>query len=178
MNRCDPEKKQRASFYLRVKGVINMEENKTMKTYCYYCDDDREVSIREESIKTSIKSIEFTYPGLIAYCSTCENEVYIPELHNLNVNKANGIYREHVGIIKVSQIEELLERYNIGQKPLALLLGWGESTIIRYVQGLMPSQEYSERLMELFNPYKMRDILERNKNRVTELAQKKLHFKA
>lgn len=151
-----------------------MEEKIAMKAYCYYCDDDREVSIREESIKTSIKGIEFAYPGLIANCDRCKNEVYISELHNLNVNKANEVYREHAGIIKISKINELLEQYNIGLKPLALLLGWGETTIIRYTQGLMPSQEYSARLMELFNPYKMREVLEKNRNRITDLAQKKL----
>ena len=35
-------------------------------------------------------------------------------------------------IISKKEIEQILEKYNIGKKPLSLLLGWGEVTVIRY----------------------------------------------
>ena len=35
-------------------------------------------------------------------------------------------------VITKKEIEEILIKYNIGKKPLSLVLGWGEVTIIRY----------------------------------------------
>jgi uncharacterized phage-associated protein len=80
-------------------------------------------------------------------------------------------------IIQVNEIEEFLNKYNIGQKPLAKLLGWGETTITRYLQGLTPSREYSDRLRELLNdPVKMRELYEKNKGRISDVACKKLEL--
>ncbi|WP_053954657.1 Panacea domain-containing protein, partial [Inediibacterium massiliense] len=78
------------------------------------------------------------------------------------------------GIIQISEIEELLNRYNIGKKPLAKLLGWGEVTIIRYLKGLTPSKEYSEKLKELQDPYKMQEILNQNGHTLQKVARKKV----
>ena len=46
-------------------------------------------------------------------------------------------------VITVDEIRQILESYRIGKKPLAKLLGWGETTIIRYMEGDIPTSEYS-----------------------------------
>jgi uncharacterized phage-associated protein len=53
--------------------------------------------------------------------------------------------------ISTDEIKLILDQYRIGKKPLAKLLGWGETTIIRYMEGDIPTNEYS---------YKLRTILE------------------
>ena len=47
------------------------------------------------------------------------------------------------GVITVDEIKQILDEYCIGKKPLAKLLGWGETTIIRYMEGDIPTNEYS-----------------------------------
>ena len=56
-------------------------------------------------------------------------------------------------IITIKEILEILEKYNIGKKPLSLVLGWGEITIIRYLEGQIPDQFHSELLLKI-NEYK------------------------
>jgi uncharacterized phage-associated protein len=148
-----------------------------IKDYCYYCDKDTEITVKEESIPMNINGTEFTFIGNVAYCKECGEEVAVPAISNENIRKANEKFREILGIIKVSEIDELLRKYDIGQKPLAKLLGWGEVTIIRYLQGLMPSKVYSEKLHELMNPLKMHELYEKNKDVLTEVAQKKVESK-
>lgn len=76
--------------------------------------------------------------------------------------------------ISVEQIYTVLNNYRIGKKPLAKLLGWGETTIIRYVEGDCPTTEYSDKLlMILGNPGYFYEILLKNKENITSVAYKK-----
>lgn len=77
-------------------------------------------------------------------------------------------------IITKVEIEEILEKYQIGKKPLSLVLGWGEVTIIRYLEGRVPDQFHSKILMEIKNNYlEFARYLEKNKDLITPLAYKK-----
>jgi uncharacterized phage-associated protein len=145
--------------------------------YCSNCNKNVNYKIKEEPVNEEIKGIEFKYIAVIAYCNECGEEVYIPELSDENVRNANEAYREKIGLIKISEIEEILEMYNLGADPLSKLLEWGDKTIARYLQGLMPSKEYSDRLKELFNPIKMKEIYEKNKDKITGVAARKLETK-
>ena len=148
-----------------------------LKEYCYECDKHVTITIKEEIIYTEIKGLKFSYDGKIAYCNECGNEVYIASISDENIEKANREYRNISGIIQTDEISELLAKYDIGQKPLAKLLNWGEVTISRYLQGLTPTKEYSNRLKELFNPFVMRELLNTNKNVLTNIAYKKINEK-
>lgn len=78
-------------------------------------------------------------------------------------------------IIQKNEIQEILEKYNIGKKPLSLVLGWGEVTIIRYLDGQIPDQFHSEILFKIKEDYReLAKYLEKNKDLITDLAYKKV----
>jgi len=78
-------------------------------------------------------------------------------------------------VISKNEIEEILKKYNIGKKPLSLVLGWGEITIIRYLDGGIPDKLHSDVLYSIKNdPYKLLEYLENNKSLITDLAYKKV----
>lgn len=144
------------------------------KEYCVSCDKHVSYTVKEEVVKERIKGCEFEYLARIAYCNECGEEIYVVELSDENIGKANEVYREKEGIVTIKEVNVLLEKYNIGAEPLSKLLGWGDKTISRYQKGLMPTREYSDRLKELYNPMKMRELLERNKEKITGVAARKL----
>lgn len=77
-------------------------------------------------------------------------------------------------IITVDEIQKILTDFKIGKKPLSKLLGWGETTIIRYIEGDTPTIEYSDKLRSILeNPYYYYDILLKNKENLTKVAFKK-----
>ena len=76
--------------------------------------------------------------------------------------------------ISVEELNELLIRYSIGKKPLAALLGWGATTVLRYADGVCPAGEYGTHLRKLYEePLFYLEILEENKDRITPVAYKK-----
>ena len=77
-------------------------------------------------------------------------------------------------IVTKEQIESILVSYGIGKKPLSMLLGWGETTICRYLDGDTPSEKYSAVLLNLLNnPNDYLALLESNKNNITKIAYTK-----
>lgn len=78
------------------------------------------------------------------------------------------------GVISKEEIEKLLLRYEIGKKPLARLLGWGETTILRYTEGDIPTREYSDRLCRLYhNPDEFEQLLFDNQEKISGVAYRK-----
>lgn len=77
-------------------------------------------------------------------------------------------------IISTDEIKLILDQYRIGNKPLAKLLGWGETTIIRYMEGDIPTNEYSYKLRAILeDPEYYYNLLCRKKECLTGVAFKK-----
>ncbi|HHV11217.1 MAG TPA: hypothetical protein GXX75_13185 [Clostridiales bacterium] len=77
-------------------------------------------------------------------------------------------------VISSDEIKLILDRYRIGKKPLAKLLGWGETTIIRYMEGDVPTNEYSNKLRTILDdPEFYYDLLCRRQECLTGVAFKK-----
>jgi hypothetical protein len=88
--------------------------------------------------------------------------------------KGNRIEIGNEAIISADEIRLILDRYRIGKKPLAKLLGWGETTIIRYMEGDIPTNEYSNKLKTILDdPEYYYDLLCRRKECLTGVAFKK-----
>ena len=116
------------------------------KCYCEYCQDFVDYITKERTIK--INNIEFIEK--YAVCSVCDSEIYEEHIIDENIYKHTEKARIENGIITISQIEEIIEKYNIGKKPLSLVLGFGEITIIRYLDGMIPEKNYSDILLRNF----------------------------
>lgn len=77
-------------------------------------------------------------------------------------------------IITVNEIKAILNDFQIGKKPLAKLLGWGETTIIRYIEGDIPTYEYSNKLRKIADePTFYYELLLKNKDNLTGVAFRK-----
>ncbi|MFW6270240.1 MAG: type II toxin-antitoxin system antitoxin SocA domain-containing protein, partial [Bacillota bacterium] len=130
-----------------------------------------EYQIEELVEKKEVRGLEFEYTAERAYCTECGDEIFISELHDQNLQRIDDAYREKDGIIKVSEIKKIVDQYNTGKRPLSLLLGWGETTLTRYLDGDIPSKSYSETLKKVKKDYNyMFQLAEENKDKVTDKA--------
>lgn len=142
--------------------------------YCYMCDQDVDVIIKKEVEVHSLKGADVSCEVENVFCQKCGAQVYIPMINDRNLDCIDLAYREQHGIITIHEIEELLGRYDIGAKPLAHLLGWGEVTIIRYLKGQIPDRIHSDTLRTLNDPRVFASIFDQNQQMLTSVAKKKV----
>ncbi|MEG7927928.1 DUF4065 domain-containing protein [Bacillus cereus] len=142
-----------------------------MLVLCEFCRDMVKYSTKDVSKVTVIRGKQYHYVGKEANCEECKSEIFVPNIHDYNLEQLDHAYRQQEQLVTISEIREVLEKYKIGKRPLSLLLGWGEVTLTRYVNGDIPTKQYSDILKRLGRDQSfMLDILERNKDLITQKA--------
>ena len=136
----------------------------TEKTFCEECRNDVEYTTVSVPMTGTIKGKEYHYTGTEARCADCGNLVFVPEISDDNLRSLYNVFREENGIVSLDVICAIPEKYDIGKRPLSLLLGWGELTFSRYCDGDIPTRQYSDILQRIYNePQFYSDLLEANK---------------
>lgn len=142
-----------------------------MVGFCEKCHDMIEYSVREVDRVKNIKGKNITYKAKEAYCNECGELIFVAEIRDYNLLMLDNVYRNQENLILVSEIENILKKYDIGKRPLSLLLGWGEGTLTRYLNGDIPTKQYSDILKKILeNSSYMYEILEQNKDKITVRA--------
>lgn len=145
------------------------------KGYCEKCDKIVKYNLVEKKDYAEIKGKEYEYISLIGVCDNCGEQVSDTDLVDKNLKRIDCVYRKAEGIITQNEILDILKKYKIGKKPLSKLLGWGEVTLTRYINGDVPTKMYSDELYKLLNNKKnMIELLEKNKENITQKAYKQV----
>lgn len=145
-----------------------------MKRFCENCRDAVEYNVKMVDKEKDIKGKVIKYVAKVAYCEECESEIFVSEIRDYNLKELDAAYRKVEDLIIVEDIKKILEKYDIGKRPLSLLLGWGEGTLSRYVDGDTPSKPYSDMLKRILEDkiYYL-EILEQNKENISDVAYRK-----
>lgn len=148
---------------------------KKKELLCSECRKRVSYHIYKRSAKTKIKDLEIEYEEFYGVCDECKMEIYVPGLDDQNEEIVETVYRKEKELITIPEIKKILKKYNIEKRPLSKLLGLGELTITRYIDGQLPSKRYSEILYEILqNEQKMKEYVEKNKETVSEIAINKV----
>ena len=125
-------------------------------------------------MEKEIKGKKIKFEGKEALCPTCKESLFVASIRDYNLKQLDIAYRTEENLVTADEIQQILDNYNIGKRPLSVLLGWGEVTLTRYLDGAIPTKQYSEKLFEILNnPESMASILENNKELIAEAAYKK-----
>ena len=141
---------------------------------CWNCRKKVPYTIKARKDVRQIKGIDYLYDEKYAICDECGEEVTVPGLDDANEREIDDIYRRSNGLITIDEVAELLDKYHIEKRPLSNLLGFGELTITRYLDGQLPSKKYSDMLLRLLHyDSEMRALLEKRKDYITTNAYRK-----
>ncbi len=114
-----------------------------MKVYCPYCKKEVEYKVKKRDFK-EFRGIEIDTYENIAICKECHQDLYVNEIEEKNNERIYEIYREKANIIKPQDIINLREKYDISQRELTAILGFGKMTINRYERGGVPTKSQSD----------------------------------
>lgn len=146
----------------------------TNTVYCINCDEKTTYTVKCQRVEMTVRGTTFSYVEQSAYCAVCGEQVYVPEINDLNVVSREEAYRKAAHLITIPEINQIMKKYNIGAGPLAKVMGFGEVTINRYIGGQLPSKEHSALLLEVLSSHKiMEKRLEENKNYLKPVAYSK-----
>jgi hypothetical protein len=66
-----------------------------MKAFCINCDKEVDCIIGFRFIKNiKVKDIEISYDEMFALCKECGNEIYVPQINDVNVNARIKAYEK------------------------------------------------------------------------------------
>ena len=147
-----------------------------MKVYCPYCKKEVEYKIEKRDIK-EFRGIEVNTFENVAICNECNQDLYVNKIEDENNERIYKIYREKANIIKAEDIVKLREKYDISQRELTAILGFGKMTINRYERGGLPTKsqsDYIKLLIENDDKFieKVKEAYE--KNNINEKTYKKI----
>lgn len=114
-----------------------------MRVYCPYCKKEVEYKIEKRDVK-EFRGIEINSYENVAVCKECHQDLYVNEIEEKNNERIYEIYREKANIIKPQDIVQLREKYDISQRELTAILGFGKMTINRYERGGVPTKSQSD----------------------------------
>lgn len=144
-----------------------------MIRFCDNCLNNVKCTYKEHDAKVVIDGIEVSYLKKYYVCNICGEE-FFDDLADYNIKEANNKLKNITRLITVDEIEEILNKYSIGKKPLSLILNMGEVTISRYCVSGNPSKENSD-LLKAINksPFLLEIYLKANKEKISDVAYKK-----
>ena len=147
---------------------------KARRDFCIECRKETEYLLQKKDIVKNIRNKEYIFAITVAVCAECGEEMSIPGLIDKNVQEVDEQYGAAEGLVSIDDIERLMKIYKIGKAPLSLALGFGEVTIPRYLEGQMPSKEYSDIIKAaLSSPAYMKQKLMENREKLTDAAYRK-----
>lgn len=145
-----------------------------LKVICPKCEDYEEYDVVDAVLQGKLKNVDYRYRGKNAICKKCGSLLYVPEIMDSNLDSLYNEYRKQNNIVTLQTIIDMPRKYNIGKRPLSILLGWGELTYSRYIYGDIPSKKYSDRIIDLYNnPDKFDSLLEENRDVIENVTYRK-----
>ena len=150
-----------------------MKENRMImgsnELLCSKCRRRVSYKIFKHPAKVKIKDMELEYEEYYGICDNCKSELFVPGVTDQNEERIEELYRKRKNLITIPEINKILNKYNVEKRPLSKLLGMGELTITRYLDGQLPSKKYSDYLYEILNDeQKMKNIVEKNHDLVSD----------
>ena len=68
-----------------------MKKRKT--AFCIACDEDGEYTMFTERVETVVHGAKIRYVEVAAKCPVCEEDLYVPEINDVNVQARGDAYR-------------------------------------------------------------------------------------
>lgn len=148
--------------------------DETTSAYCETCRTFTVVTLVDDSETLQLDGVTYHYPTRHGRCSVCGGEATPQSVLDDNQKSFSNAVRAAHNIVSQETVDGLVERYNIKPRPLSSLLGWGEHTYSRFIEGDIPSKTFSNRIKALWeSPLSYLFLLLSNGGALTSVALRK-----
>lgn len=148
-----------------------MDTIQTVNRLCECCMEEHAVQHVVIHENTQFKGVSVPYDAHYYYCNRAD-ELYADEdMIAQNDIAMKNEYRKTCGLLTVDEIIDIRKKYNISQKDLCRLLGWGDKTITRYEGHQVQDKAHDDILRKIdHDPKWFLDLLENAREILSEDA--------
>jgi putative zinc finger/helix-turn-helix YgiT family protein len=147
--------------------VRKMKILKAEMKQCASCMEDHAVQIIEVEESGTFKGEKVNFVAVYEYCSNTEEYSETEEMMRINSLAQKDAYRSKVGLLTSGGIRAIREKYDIGQKDFAEVLGCGQATIARYETQQIQDRAYDNILRKIdADPKWFLEMLDQAKNKL------------
>lgn len=147
---------------------------RTFKTYCPFCDDEVNASLKNIQETLTIRNEDITYTATVAQCPECGELIGDSRLESKNLDTAYARYRQIHNIMSPGEIKALRAGYGLSLREFGRFLGFGEQTIPRYESGSIPDDSHNAILHMAEQAEGAQKLLELNKGKLSAKSIEKI----
>lgn len=134
-----------------------------MLKICPACDSTTGLEIIERLEEFEIKGEKITIQARLYHCKECDRSFSNKELGD-PFKTAYDEYRRLKGMVQPEQIVQFRKKYDLSQKELSDLLGFGAVTISRYENGSLQDQVHDNILKLAMEPQNLLRLVNQNRS--------------
>lgn len=147
----------------------------TEELICSTCLITRNMELVHAPETVEMHGRDVTFEAEFYRCPICGDEIEVMGQLDRNLAAARDVYDRLYGNVSPDELVALREQYNISQKSLGALLGFGEVTINSYESGASVPQSTNRLLLKLAeNPQVFKEIYLLNKDKLSDLQRRKI----
>jgi len=148
-----------------------------MKNICPICEKETEVRKANREELYNIRGEEIHIFEEFFVCCECNEEFDDPKSTSNPIETAYREYRKRKSMIQPEEIKSFRKKFNLTQKELSSLLGWGGASLSRYENGALQDDSH-ERMMKLIirDPSNLLTLIEQSPNIISSKKKDKLLY--
>jgi putative zinc finger/helix-turn-helix YgiT family protein len=145
-----------------------------MMKFCPYCENLCEITAKQKNEIFKIRGEEIPIEVTVLECVTCRQEFAPTEMEEANFKKAYDTFRIRHRLLFPEEIAEIRSKYELSQRALSRLLGWGEITVHNYEAGALQDEAHNSVLKFIQSPHNMLALFRENRERLSPKEAEKL----
>jgi putative zinc finger/helix-turn-helix YgiT family protein len=148
-----------------------------MKLLCPNCEKEQLVEPYEKTVAVNVKGELIEVTPKLYKCLECSEVFQDPNNPQDELDMAYRIYRDKHNLLQPEELKRLRLSYGLGQLELSKLTGIGIATINRYENGSLQSTSHDTMLSLLKNPYAVKDLVDKNKDKLPKEKVQEIYQK-
>lgn len=145
-----------------------------MKYICPICEKETDVTKVESSEVFNIRGDEISVPVEHFQCHECNESFDDPLSLDDPIDLAYKEYRKTHEMVQPDEIRDYRKRYDLTQKELSCLLGWGGATLSRYENGALQDDTHETVLRLAMEPKNLLKLVKERPKALQSLKRKEV----
>lgn len=112
----------------------------------------------------------------VRVCKKCNEEIFDMKLDTENLKQAYQKYKKAHGLLLAEDIVRIRNRYKLGQRTFAKLIGCTQATLVRYEKGTIQNDTHNRLINLMDNPENLRETYGKIQSELSESECRKIEL--